>query len=378
MKGFTLIELLAVIVILAIILIIAMPIIANVIENSKKESFIITAKELNKAAEFGYATSMIDGATSNVLITFTNYAMSKTDPNFKFEFNGKAPKEGIVFVSSDGLIGVALTDGKYCVIKNPGETEYTTRTLAEGESCVPLPPSSTYAGMYIADPAKGYINDEGTVVLVDLDTSNPYQFGDYVIAYKVSNPEYPNVYYLKYTGSNPETEFGDMYDFADAYYGTPNPLAFDTGIKQVYLEEGITKVSSYAFYDNNINVLSLPNTLTRTDEGSFSYNQISQIVIPNNLAVIGPRTFWSNGMLSVTMSDGVIRIENEAFDSNNLTEVTIPHSVTTIEYDAFRNNKIPQGSFLIDNTSGSVTIDASALELNGPSSNTTITPTYLR
>ena len=45
-KGFTIIELLAVIVVLSIILVIAVPRVLNVIEESKKKSFEISANKL--------------------------------------------------------------------------------------------------------------------------------------------------------------------------------------------------------------------------------------------------------------------------------------------------------------------------------------------
>lgn len=49
-KGFTLIELLAVIVILAIIAVIAIPLIGNIIDNSKEDGDIATARQIHDAA----------------------------------------------------------------------------------------------------------------------------------------------------------------------------------------------------------------------------------------------------------------------------------------------------------------------------------------
>ncbi|WP_454192040.1 prepilin-type N-terminal cleavage/methylation domain-containing protein [Paenibacillus sp. Marseille-Q7038] len=49
-KGFTLIELLAVIVILAIIAVIAIPLIGNIIDNSKEDGDLATARQIHDAA----------------------------------------------------------------------------------------------------------------------------------------------------------------------------------------------------------------------------------------------------------------------------------------------------------------------------------------
>ena len=56
-KGFTLVELLAVIVILAIILIIAVPGVLTIIDNSRKDSLVSTAKSLGDATRLFVTTS---------------------------------------------------------------------------------------------------------------------------------------------------------------------------------------------------------------------------------------------------------------------------------------------------------------------------------
>lgn len=60
-KGFTLIELLAVIVILAVIAAIAVPLIGNIINKSKKDADISTARQIYDASKL-YVTSELNGA----------------------------------------------------------------------------------------------------------------------------------------------------------------------------------------------------------------------------------------------------------------------------------------------------------------------------
>lgn len=70
-KGFTLIELLAVIVILAVIAVIAIPLIGKIINNSKTDSDLATARQLYDAARL-YVTGEKSGSygTSGIKVTF--------------------------------------------------------------------------------------------------------------------------------------------------------------------------------------------------------------------------------------------------------------------------------------------------------------------
>jgi type IV pilus assembly protein PilA len=66
-KGFTLVELLAVIVILAVILVIAIPNVLSIIDKSRKDSTVSTAKMMVKAAQLAVAQGQTsDGTTISV------------------------------------------------------------------------------------------------------------------------------------------------------------------------------------------------------------------------------------------------------------------------------------------------------------------------
>ena len=67
-KGFTLIELLAVIVIMGVLLMIAVPSVSNYINNSRKNAYITTAKELIRGA-----TNLVNSGKLDVFDLGTTY-----------------------------------------------------------------------------------------------------------------------------------------------------------------------------------------------------------------------------------------------------------------------------------------------------------------
>lgn len=71
-KGFTLIELLAVIVILAIIAVIAIPLIGNVIDNSKEDGDIATARQVYDAARLYIVGEKAGDFTGTPEVTLEN------------------------------------------------------------------------------------------------------------------------------------------------------------------------------------------------------------------------------------------------------------------------------------------------------------------
>lgn len=162
---------------------------------------------------------------------------------------------------------------------------------------------------------------------------------------------------------------------------------YNSGVKVVTIEDGVTSVGFCAFYNCrnitkvnlskdlirinshafdtclNLTEISIPNSVIDIDSYSFSNcNSLVDIDIPDSVTTIGRQAFASCTKLTTvdisnsvqTISEGmfynctslsniiipssVTTIENLAFaDCNCLTNIIIPNSVTTIENNAFQH-----------------------------------------
>ncbi|MEK3900568.1 type II secretion system protein [Paenibacillus sp. FSL R7-0179] len=92
-KGFTLIELLAVIVILGIIAVIAIPLIGNIINKSKEDSDLATARQVYDAARL-YVTAEKNGA-------FKSQVVNVKDSSATDDLTDKGYIEGNIYLPSN-------------------------------------------------------------------------------------------------------------------------------------------------------------------------------------------------------------------------------------------------------------------------------------
>ena len=148
-----------------------------------------------------------------------------------------------------------------------------------------------------------------------------------------------------------------------------------TSILSVIIEEGVTSIGNYAFFDcDRLTSVTIPNSVTNIGRDAFSYsNGLTSITIPNSVTNIGLHPFFTcTGLTSINVAtdnpnyssaDGVlfnkdktilieypvgkqessysipnsvISIGDFAFHyCTGLSSVTIPQSVTSIGYSAF-------------------------------------------
>ena len=111
-KGFTLIELLAVIIILAIITLIAIPIVLNIIEDSKKTAMIQTSNQIIKAANLYYHNKELKGERLNKSVEF-----KFPGDMDKLNIQGQISGEGEMIMLEDQKIALVIKNEKYCITK---------------------------------------------------------------------------------------------------------------------------------------------------------------------------------------------------------------------------------------------------------------------
>ncbi len=116
-KGFTLIELLAVIVILAVIALIATPIILSILTKVRKSAFQDSAYGIMEAAKSYFAESILE--ENNPVDQVFSFEEGVTN---ELSYSGSKPKGGILTLSRNGEIGLAIHNNEWCAIKSKTDT----------------------------------------------------------------------------------------------------------------------------------------------------------------------------------------------------------------------------------------------------------------
>ena len=112
-KGFTLIELLAVIVILSVITLITVPMITNVIEESKKKALASSIQGLVESANL-YAIEN-DGVYE---FLFDKEHKGSTIKGESLDYRGTIDGEGKLYLDREGNVSVCISNDAYYVYKN--------------------------------------------------------------------------------------------------------------------------------------------------------------------------------------------------------------------------------------------------------------------
>ncbi len=121
----------------------------------------------------------------------------------------------------------------------------------------------------------------------------------------------------------------------------------EKSFSRVIIEEGVTSVGSYAFYDcSALNSVTLPQGMTGIGDSAFRLCwNLNSIEIPAGVTAICQYAFSGcTALREAILPDGLISIGNYAFNKcSRLSSITLPEGVTIIGDAAFRNCKSLSG-----------------------------------
>ena len=114
---------------------------------------------------------------------------------------------------------------------------------------------------------------------------------------------------------------GAMYNYNYIY--TPNRMysdtpwsSWDSKIKSVVVEDGVTRIGAYSFYMfTSLTEVNIPNTITSIGREAFSNcTVLKKIDIPNSVTSIGAYAFWHcSSLAEVNIPDGIETIYEGVF-----------------------------------------------------------------
>ena len=386
-KGFTLIELLAVIVILAVIALIATPLIMNVINDARKNSFKDSAYGITKAVELRVAKeTMGEHPSPRYKVDVTSKAI---------DYSGDRPTEGWALVEEDGTIALYMCNSSYCAYKESTDKEITVTTDKEemnqvktkmnqvkeeavtelteesgtavscfvtkdsmegrdglkiyelvavdyeiGPNCV----SGTVDVMKITqEQATDYcagkdISINGITMNISDDIryrdAKPLETAGVITNVVYKKPVYeisPNCVTILMNQGAPENESIDYCsgkDISDEF-GTTNIYdQIKSGNTFEMLQDGIITIASYED-------IVIDKIITDYDTSCGADVVIPSTISGKKVVGIGRESFYNKGITSVVIPDSVQTIESDAFERNNLAKVTLKGSETILENCAF-------------------------------------------
>lgn len=168
-RAFTLIELLAIIVILAIIAVITVPIILNIIENSRKGAATASAYGYKDAVNKYYVTELANNRQLQLegLYTVTDGILNGSGiTNKEILVSGDKPSGGYLNYSNNTLTGGCLTIGDYKVLFENGQILSTKKGICKsiGDSIIY---STTLNGQILNNWRVFYVEGDYTYIILD-------------------------------------------------------------------------------------------------------------------------------------------------------------------------------------------------------------------
>lgn len=112
-------------------------------------------------------------------------------------------------------------------------------------------------------------------------------------------------------------------------------------ISSIVINEGITRVGNFAFYDTPATSVALPSSLTEIGDSAFKATPITSLTIPAKVEIIEAEAFSSNPHLTTLNFESGSKLEtigdHAFYTAQVLTSVEIPDGATSIGEQAFKN-----------------------------------------
>ena len=130
---------------------------------------------------------------------------------------------------------------------------------------------------------------------------------------------------------------GQMEDY---WYSGPNAPWYPHAdrIERIVVEEGVTRIGVYAFFECAAQEISLPDTLKTIGMGAFDHcTGLKAISIPDSVTELGTEAFADcESLADVDLGQGVPALGSHTFyQCLALKEITVPASVKTVGYLCF-------------------------------------------
>ncbi|NBH73068.1 hypothetical protein D3Z51_13770 [Clostridiaceae bacterium] len=122
-------------------------------------------------------------------------------------------------------------------------------------------------------------------------------------------------------------------------YPSKNPPWNDYDFYTVVIEEGVTGIGDYAFYQSGALSVYIPDSVADIGQNAFEGSALVAVTIPGTVKTIGNNAFYSCANLtSATVSEGVEAIGDNAFKGcNTLAYIDFPASIKSVGTGAFMN-----------------------------------------
>ncbi len=316
-KGFTLIEILAVIIIIGVLVTIAITGVSSYILNSKKELYVVSAKQ--------YITN------AKLKINTFAYSFKDLDTTYYVHINNLMEGE-----KEESPFGKWIN--AYVAITFDGKThDFYWISVDEGGNRVNLTKNDLLTKKSIESSKNLTVNNRAPIgnrnliYIIDQD-GNTIKTTQ---AIDLTRPEALECYSYSLNTDNTITI---------TYY---NPSC----VKEVVIPRTIdgylvTKIYTYSFYNRQINSVLFPDSIKEIGSSAFATNNIKEVILPSSIVTVGEQAFQSNKITKTYFPEGLKTLARAAFRLNNISSFVLPDSITTIGSCAFCDNPIPNPSFL--------------------------------